>query len=121
MNAIMVVAKDKLLKGSSGSWEEVDKGWMEEYFDKSIDKVGDKISNRITEYGSYLLSDALSILEFGAITFGFYHTIIVMFIGNKSLNGKAKPMDRVMLSYFTFFILRILNTVLKVRSGIIGN
>jgi len=83
--------------------------------------IGDKAGNKLMEYQTYLISDLIAIVEVGAIFYGFYHCIISMFTGNKSLNGNgAKPMDKVMLSYFVYFILRILNTAIKFRGGVIG-
>jgi hypothetical protein len=131
MNALIVMAKDKLSKGASGTWEEKDKGWIAEYFDKksedvdkyidkSIDKMGDKITNKLAEYGTFLVSDLISMLEVGAIGYGMYQCVHTMWLGNKSSSGKAKPMDKIMFSYFMFFILRITNTVIKVRGGLIG-
>jgi len=132
MFALMVIAKEKISKGISGSWEEkkdngiignyLDKKSTEvdKYIDKAVDRLGDKITNKLAEYGSFLLSDLISILEVGALGYGFYHCIVTMWLGNKSSNNKALPMDKIALSYFIFFILRILNTVVRVRGGIIG-
>ena len=83
--------------------------------------IGEKIGNKLGEYQTYILTDLISIVEIGAMGYGFYHCVITMFTENKSLNGNgARPMDKIMLSYFVFFILRLLNTVVRVRGGLIG-
>lgn len=125
MLGLIVFAKKKLSSGSSGDWSgtevtTTDKGIISNSVDKITKKVGDSVNNKITEYADYLISDAISVLEIGAIGFGFYHSVIVMFFHNKSAKGGVKPMDKIMLSYFVYFILRILNTVVRVRSGVIG-
>jgi len=125
--------------GSTGGYEVNDKGLVGSYIQKSLDgidkkmkdslensidkvgnKIGDKISSKISEYTTYLVSDLISIIEMGAICYGFYHCIVMMFFSNKVSNKGVKPMDKIAFSYFVFFILRILNTVVKVRGGIIA-
>ena len=127
MNALMVIAKVKeklpISKGSSGSWEkqiEASDGIITKYIDKSVDRLGDKITSKLADYGTFLLSDLISILEVGALMYGFYHCVLIMWLGNKNSNNKALPMDKIAFSYFVFFILRITNTVIKVWSGIIS-
>ena len=122
---MLAVLKNKFNSGSSGEWTDkivkADDGIITKYIDKSIDKASEKLTNKVSEYATYFASDAISILEVGAIGFGLYHCVIMMFTQNKSLNDKAKPLSRMMLSYFAFFLLRMINTVLKLRGGVIGN
>jgi len=135
MLALMVMAKGKLSSGISGEYSvgshtdvvKGDHGWVGNYVDKVVNKAVDKATKKVVdgtqakmaEYASYLVSDIISVLEIGAITYGFYHCVVTMFFHNKSSNGGVKPMDKIALSYFVFFILRILNTVIRVRGGII--
>jgi len=109
--------------GSSGGYGDIvttEKGIVDNTIDKIGNKIGDRINSKISEYTTYLVSDLISIIEIGAIGFGFYQCISVMFFSNKMSKGGAKPMDKIIFSYFIFFLLRILNTVVKVRGGISG-